>query len=117
MTNTDTAMTGADAVVPVTDADFAAVVLDSELPVLVDFFAEQCGPCRMLVPVLAEIATEEAGRIRIVKIDVGANPGVQATYGIMSTPTLMVFRGGQPVKTMVGARAKRRLLSDLAGVI
>ncbi|MGA5701936.1 thioredoxin [Peterkaempfera bronchialis] len=101
----------------VTDADFAAEVLAAEPPVLVEFTAAWCGPCRMLAPVLAEIAREEAGRLRVAVLDVDANPETTATYGVLSMPTLMVFRGGEPVRSLVGARPKRRLLQEIADVV
>ncbi|MEW1860799.1 thioredoxin [Streptomyces sp. NPDC088194] len=100
-----------------TDATFAADVLAADLPVLVDFTASWCPPCRMIAPVLAEIAVEEAERLRIVQLDVDANPATQAAYGVLSMPTLMLFRAGEPVKVLVGARPKRRLLQELADEI
>ncbi|MFF0272779.1 thioredoxin family protein [Streptomyces sp. NPDC094447] len=104
-------------VAEVTDADFAAEVLAAARPVLVKFTAEWCGPCRQLTPVLAALAAEEAERLRVVEIDVDRNPGTTAAYGVLATPTLMVFRAGEPVKAIVGARPKRRLLQDLADVL
>ncbi|MFF9280906.1 thioredoxin [Streptomyces griseosporeus] len=101
----------------VTDADFAAEVLGSERPVLVEFTADWCGPCRQLAPVLSSIAVEEGERLRIVQLDVDRNPGTALAYNVLSMPTLMVFRGGEPVKSMVGARPKRRLLEELADVL
>ncbi|ARZ69039.1 thioredoxin [Streptomyces sp. HU2014] len=98
----------------VTDDTFAAEVLGSGLPVLVDFTAAWCPPCRMIAPVLAEIAREQAGRLRIVQLDVDANPRTQAAYGVLSMPTLLLFRAGEPVKSLVGAHPKRRLLQHLA---
>ncbi|GJF29110.1 thioredoxin [Kitasatospora sp. NE20-6] len=106
-----------EGVAEVTDATFAAEVLAADGPVLVEFTADWCPPCRMLAPVLADVAREEAGRIRIVQVDVDTNPETQARYGVLSMPTLVVFRGGEPVKTMVGARAKARLLRELADVL
>lgn len=103
--------------IDVTDADFAAEVIGSELPVLVKFTADWCGPCRQLTPVLKDIAFEEGDRLKIVQLDVDRNPQTTIAYGVLSTPTLMVFRGGEPVKSMVGARPKRRLLEELADVI
>ena len=111
MTRTDTATT----VASVTDATFAAEVLDSDLPVLVEFTADWCPPCRMIAPMLAEIATEQAGRLTVVQLDVDANPATTADYQVLSMPTLMLFRDGEPVHTMIGARSKRRLLDDLDG--
>lgn len=107
----------ADAVISVTDATFADEVLNSDIPVLVDFTADWCPPCRMIAPVLAEMAVEEAGRLKIVQLDVDENPRTQSAYGVLSMPTLMVFRNGEPVKSMVGARPKRRLLQELDDVL
>ncbi|MCF2532159.1 thioredoxin [Yinghuangia soli] len=104
------------AVPDVTDATFGAEVLSSDLPVLVDFTAAWCGPCRMISPVLDEIAAEET-RFRIVKVDVDANPETQAAYGVLSMPTLMLFKAGEPVKSIVGARPKQRLLRELADAL
>ncbi|MFD9031869.1 thioredoxin family protein [Streptomyces sp. NPDC059567] len=106
-----------DGVTEVTDADFDAEVLGAELPVLVKFTADWCGPCRQLGPVLGAIAAEEADRLRIVQLDVDRNPEITVRYGVLATPTLMVFRAGEPVKSMVGARPKRRLLEELEDVL
>lgn len=110
-------MIKAAGVAEVTDADFEAEVIGSELPVLVQFTAEWCGPCRQLAPVLSSIAAEEGERLRIVQLDVDRNPQTTIAYGVLSTPTLMVFRAGEPVKSMVGARPKRRLLEELSDVL
>ncbi|MEU9608759.1 thioredoxin domain-containing protein [Streptomyces sp. NPDC048057] len=110
-------MTGTAGVADVTDADFTARVLESELPVLVQFTAVWCGPCRMLKPVLADIAREEAERLTVVQIDVDANTETTQRYAVLSTPTLMVFRGGEPVLSTVGAKPKRLLLRELANVL
>ncbi|MFB7473875.1 thioredoxin [Kitasatospora sp. NPDC056184] len=104
-------------VATVTDETFAAEVLAAEGPVLVDFTADWCPPCRQMVPVLAEIAREQADRLTVVSLDVDHNPETQAAYGVLSMPTLMVFRGGEPVKSVVGARAKARLLRELDDVL
>ncbi|MCX5310592.1 thioredoxin [Streptomyces sp. NBC_00154] len=100
----------------VTDVTFDGEVLGAELPVLVEFTADWCGPCRQLAPVLSAIAAEEAGRIKVVQLDVDHNPGITSRYAVLSMPTLMVFRSGEPVKSMVGARPKRRLLQELEDV-
>ncbi len=97
----------------VTDADFAAEVLASDVPVLVDFWAEWCPPCHRLAPVLDELAAEYAGRARVVKLDVDANPDAARAYGVMAMPTLTVFRGGQVVSQVVGAQPKARLRAQL----
>ncbi|WP_327295166.1 MULTISPECIES: thioredoxin [unclassified Streptomyces] len=110
-------MIHAEGVDAVTDADFDTEVLAAELPVLVEFTADWCGPCRQLAPVLSAVAGEEAGRLKVVQLDVDSNPDVMVRYGVMSMPTLMVFRDGEPVKSMVGARPKRRLLQELADVL
>jgi len=93
----------------VTDATFAAEVLDSELPVLVEFWAEWCGPCHRIAPVLDELAAEYEGRARIVKLDSDNNPETTRAYSVMSMPTLTVFRGGEVVSQVVGAMPKSRL--------
>ncbi len=97
----------------VTDATFDAEVLQSETPVLVDFWAEWCGPCKMVAPVLEEIAAEHAGKITVAKINIDENPEVARQYRIMSIPTMSVFSGGEIVKTIVGAKPKTALLKDL----
>ncbi|WP_411108397.1 thioredoxin family protein [Streptomyces sp. c-19] len=105
------------AVTEVTDADFGTEVLGAGPPVLVQFTAEWCGPCRQLKPVLRALAAEQAERLRIVEIDVDRNPETTLRYGVLATPTLMVFRAGEPVKSLVGARPKRRLLEELEDVL
>ncbi|MFI0975800.1 thioredoxin [Streptomyces sp. NPDC021093] len=100
----------------VTDANFADEVLRADLPVLVEFTADWCGPCRQLAPVLSAVAEEERDRLKVVQLDVDTSPATAAAYGVLSAPTLMVFRGGEPVKSMVGTRPKRRLLQELADV-
>jgi thioredoxin 1 len=101
-------------VVHATDDRFGDIVLASDIPVLVDFWAQWCPPCHMLSPVLDEIAAELAGRLRVVKVNVDENPEAAQRYGILAMPTLSVFRAGEVVSTVVGARPKRRLLSDLS---
>ncbi|MGH3764498.1 MAG: thioredoxin [Pseudonocardiaceae bacterium] len=97
----------------VTDQSFADDVLGSDKPVLVDFWATWCGPCKMVAPVLEEIASEHS-EITIAKMDIDANPNVAREYKIMSIPTMIVFKGGEPVKQIVGAKPKAALLEDLA---
>lgn len=98
----------------VTDATFNDEVLLHDKPVLVDFWAEWCGPCKMVAPVLEEIAAENSAKLRIAKVNVDENPEVARQYSILSIPTMNVYVGGQVVKSIVGAKPKAKLLEDLA---
>jgi thioredoxin 1 len=100
--------------VTITDASFADDVLTSEKPVLVDFWATWCGPCKMVAPVLDEIAGENSEKLTVAKLDIDANPEVARDYQVMSVPTMILFSGGKPVKQIVGAKPKAALLADLA---
>ena len=100
--------------VEVTDASFESAVLNSDKPVVVDFWATWCGPCKMVAPVLDEIAGENKDKVTIAKLDIDANPATARDYQVMSIPTMIVFQDGKPVKQIVGAKPKAALLSDLA---
>jgi thioredoxin 1 len=101
----------------VTDATFEDEVLKSDKPVVVDYWAEWCGPCRQVAPVLEEIATEHADKIEVVKLNVDDNPETSRRYRILNIPTLSVFKDGEVVKEIVGARPKSALLRELADFI
>ncbi len=98
----------------VTDDNFAAEVLASDKPVMVDFWAEWCGPCRAVSPILDQIATEHADKIEIVKLNVDENPNTAMEFNITSIPTMKVFKAGEVVKTVVGAKPKPALEAELA---
>jgi thioredoxin 1 len=103
--------------VAVTDDSFADDVLSSSTPVLVDFWATWCGPCKMVAPVLEEIASEKAGALTVAKLDVDANPATARDFQVVSIPTLILFKDGTPVKRIVGAKGKAALLRELADVV
>jgi thioredoxin 1 len=99
--------------VTVTDATFANDVLGSDKPVLVDFWAEWCGPCRMVGPVVDEISEDFAGRIKVAKLDVDAEPGLAGRFGVLSIPTIVLFKDGEVIEQSVGAKPKDRLVREL----
>jgi len=102
---------------PVDDSNFDQIVLQSETPVLVDFWADRCGPCRMVAPIVEELAEEYEGKISFAKLDVDQNPRTASQYGIMSIPTLLIFKDGNPVSNIVGFRPKAELKRSLDDVL
>jgi thioredoxin 1 len=98
----------------VTDATFDETIAGAEEAVIVDFWAEWCGPCKMIAPILDEIATEQAGKVKVVKLNVDENQETARRFDVMSIPTLIVFKDGQAKKKMIGAKGKGALLEDLA---
>jgi thioredoxin 1 len=106
-----------DDILNLSDATFDETIAGADTPVLVDFWAEWCGPCKMIAPTLAEIASEQKGKLAIGKLNVDDNPDTARRFDVMSIPTLLVFKDGQQVKRLVGAKGKGQLLQDLAEFI
>jgi thioredoxin 1 len=107
----------AEGISTLTDTIFDEEIGGASEPVIVDFWAEWCGPCKMIAPILEEIATEQAGKVRVAKLNVDDNPDAARRYEVMSIPTLIVFRDGQPVKRLIGAKGKGQLLQELSEFI
>ncbi len=107
----------ADNITTLTDTNFNEEVKGSDEPVLVDFWAEWCGPCKMIAPILEEIATEQAGKIRIAKLNVDDAPATAQQFQVMSIPTLILFKDGEIQKRVVGARGKGQLLEEIAAFL
>ena len=97
--------------IEVTDANFQTEVMQSPLPVLVDFWALRCSPCKLIAPIVESIATEYEGRIKVGKMDVDANSETPVQFGVMSLPTLILFKNGEPIETLVGAAPKSKILA------
>jgi thioredoxin 1 len=112
---TDTETGGAP--IDVSDASFANDVLASNMPVLVDFWAAWCGPCKMVAPVLTEIAAEKVGQLTVAKLDIDANPDTARDFHVVSIPTLILFKDGEPVKRIIGAKSKAALLRELSDAV
>ena len=104
-------------VIELTDATFDETVLGADKPILVDFTAAWCGPCKVIAPILEELAGEQADRLQVAKIDVDENPKATMRYEVMSMPTLILFEAGQPTRRLVGARGKNHLLQELDEVL
>jgi thioredoxin 1 len=104
----------AGSITTLTSATFDEEVQGASEPVIVDFWAEWCGPCKMIAPILEEIATEQAGKLKVAKLNVDDSPEVAQRFQVMSIPTLIVFRDGEPAKRLIGAKGKAQLLDELA---
>ncbi|HJL90227.1 MAG TPA: thioredoxin [Acidimicrobiales bacterium] len=107
----------AGAITNLTDSTFDEEIGSASGPVLVDFWAEWCGPCKMIAPILEEIADEQAGSLGVAKVNVDDSPGLAQRFGVMSIPTLILFDSGEPAKRLVGAKGKPQLLEELADFI
>lgn len=110
-------MTATADLLAVTDADFEKEVIASPVPVLVEFTASWCPPCRMMLPVLTQLAAERAGALKVLTMDVESNPRTQSDYSVLAMPTLIGFRGGEPVTSLVGAVSGLRLREHFAGLL
>jgi thioredoxin 1 len=106
-----------DNIINVTDSNFEQEVLSSEIPVLLDYWAEWCGPCKMIAPILNDIANEYSGKIKVAKINIDENPGTPAKFGVRGIPTLMIFKSGSIEATKVGAMSKSQLSAFIDSTI